>query len=81
METESEEPDLWVSECLKYAVPGKNFVPSSIAVFLESRGNEFLLLRSEELGSGGVVVYEEVCADGVNDGKYTLLEPNVISYT
>lgn len=69
METECEEPDLWVFECLKYTIPGKRFVLSSIAVVLESRSDVFLLLRSEEPGSRGVIVYEEVCQAGVEDSK------------
>lgn len=73
VETESEEPDLWVFEGLSYAIPRENFVSGSIAIFLESGDNVFPLLRTEELGSCGVVVYQEVCGDGVDDGENTLL--------
>lgn len=81
VETESVEPDLWIFECLKHAIPGEDFVPSSVAVLLEPRGNVFLLLLSEELGIGGVVKDEKVGGDGADNGKQTLLERHVISHT
>ena len=73
VETEGVEPDLDVFECLEYIIPCELFFPSRVAIVLESCGNEFSLLRSEELGGRGVIVYEEVCRCRADYSKQTLL--------
>ena len=59
----------WVLECLVDPSPGELFVSSSVAVILESCEDVFPLLGSEELGSCGVVVYEEVRSNGRDDSQ------------
>lgn len=81
VETEGVEPDLDVFERLEYIIPCELFFPSRVAIVLESCGNEFSLLRSEELGGRGVIVYEEVRRCRADNSKQTLLECCVTSRT
>ena len=67
METKAIEVNLWVFECLNDALPGKLFVPGSIAIFFESRENVFPLFGGEKRGSCGVIVDEEVSGSGADD--------------
>ena len=77
MITEPVKIDLWIFECLENPSPGELFVSSSVAVVLESFENALPLLGSEELGSCGVVVDEEVRSKGYDDSQQTLLEQRV----
>lgn len=67
MEAKAIEVNLWVLECLNDASPGKIFVPSSVVIVLESRENVFPLSGSEERGSCGVIMDEEVSGNGADD--------------
>ena len=69
MVTETVEVDLWVLECLNNTAPGKLFVSSSVAIILEPCQNVFSLFGSEKLGSCGVIIDEEVSANGEGDGQ------------
>ena len=74
VEAKPVEVDFWVLECLADPSPDELFVSSSVAVILESCENVFPLLGSEELGSCGVVVDEEVRSNGHDDSQQALLE-------
>ena len=77
METKTVEVDLRVFECLNDTIPAKPFVSSSVTIVLEPCEDVFPLLGSEELGSCGVIIDEEVSGDGEGDSQQALLERRV----
>ena len=73
VESETVEPDLWVFERINDTAPGELFFSSSVSIFLESCDNILSLLGSEETGSRGVVIDEEVRGERDEDSQETLL--------
>jgi hypothetical protein len=69
----SVEPDLRVLECLNHTVPSKLFVLNGVAIFFEPCDNMLPFLGSQESGGRGIVVDEEVCKTGEDNGKKSLL--------
>ena len=58
--TEPIEVDLWVLECLVDPSPGKLLILGSVTIIFELCENVFPFLWSEEFGSYGIVMDEEV---------------------
>ena len=69
VETKPVEVDLWVLECLADPGPGELFVSSSVVIFSEPCEYVFSLFGSEEPGSCGVVMDEEVRSNGYDDSQ------------
>ena len=74
VETEAVEVDLWILERFKDTSPGELLVSGGITIMFEPCDNVFPLLGSEETGSRGVIIDEEVCGDGDGDSHEALLE-------
>ena len=73
MEAETVEVDLGVLEGLNDTGPGEFFVSGGVAVILKTSDYAVSLFGSEESGSCGVVVDDEVSEDGGDDSHKTLL--------
>lgn len=73
MKAGSVEPDFWVLECLNYTVPSKLFVLNGVAISFEPCDNMFPFLGGEESGGCRIIVDEEVCKTGEDNGKKPFL--------
>ena len=74
MEAETVEVDLGVLEGLNDTGPGEFFISGGVAVILETSDYAVSLFGSEESGSCGVVVDDEVSEDRGDDSHKALLE-------
>ena len=73
MEPEPVQPALRIDERLAHVPPGKGLIARRIAVGRELRVDRSALLVSQELGSFGVVVDEEVGSGGDDYGQEAFL--------